>query len=62
MPSRFVTVKTFCEIYGLGKTKVYEDVENGVIPAVRIGKSVRIDLKEFRKRSAVGSRPGGKEN
>lgn len=62
MTSRFVTVKTFCSIYGVGKTKVYDDLKKNLIPHELIGKNTyRIDLKEFRRRNAVGSRPGGKE-
>ncbi len=37
------------ELLGLGRSKVYELVAAGEIPAVRIGKSVRIPMEALRQ-------------
>ena len=37
-----------CEVIGLGKSKVYALIAEGVIPSVRIGKSVRIPVDALR--------------
>jgi prophage regulatory protein len=37
-----------CEMTGLGKSKTYELIAAGVIPSVRIGKSVRVPADQLR--------------
>jgi excisionase family DNA binding protein len=40
-------MKEVQELLGIGKTKAYELVTTGEIPAVRIGRCVRISRKEL---------------
>lgn len=37
------------ELVGIGKSKVYELLASGVIPSVRIGKSVRVPANRLRQ-------------
>jgi excisionase family DNA binding protein len=36
------------EVIGLGRSKTYELISKGVIPSVRIGKSVRVPVASLR--------------
>ena len=38
-----------CAVVGVGKSKVYELLAAGVIPSVRVGKSVRIPAARLRR-------------
>jgi excisionase family DNA binding protein len=38
-----------CALVGVGKSKVYELLAAGVIPSVRVGKSVRIPADRLRR-------------
>jgi prophage regulatory protein len=36
------------EVLGLGRSKTYDLIARGVIPAVRIGKSIRVPIEALR--------------
>lgn len=41
-------VEEACEVTGLGRTKVYDEIKSGRLRVVRVGKSVRIPAEELR--------------
>jgi excisionase family DNA binding protein len=45
----WLTLREVQEILGIGKTKAYELVATGEIPAVRIGRSIRINRQELER-------------
>lgn len=42
-------VSEVSELAGLGKSKTYELIAAGIIPSVRIGKSVRVPVGQLRE-------------
>jgi excisionase family DNA binding protein len=51
------------ELTGMGKSKTYELIAAGVIPSVRIGKSVRVPAERLRRWiDELQSDSGAKEN
>lgn len=38
----FMTVRAFCDAYGVGRTRAYQLINEGAIEAVKIGVSTRI--------------------
>jgi len=36
------------EVIGLGRSKMYDLIAKGVVPSIRIGKSVRVPVEELR--------------
>jgi excisionase family DNA binding protein len=67
------TVKTFCELSGLGKTKVHEMIADGTLEAVKVGARRLIVIASYQryleeqqlrrqtwvKLQAAQSQPGG---
>ena len=40
-----LTVREFCEVYGVGRTRAYSLMQAGAIEAVKIGASTRITVE-----------------
>jgi excisionase family DNA binding protein len=47
---RYYSVLEICEIYGLHRQTVYSMIARGLIPSIRIGRAVRVDLRELDRR------------
>ena len=47
MERLLIKPKEAAEALCLGRTKIYELIADGTIPAVRIGKSIRVPVKEL---------------
>ena len=39
---RLLTLREFCDLYGVGRTRAYELIKSGAITAVKLGRSTRI--------------------
>ncbi len=48
MEKLLIRPKEVAEVLGLGRTKIYELIASGIIPSVRIGRSVRVPAEELR--------------
>ena len=46
----FVKVSEFSEIMGVTTVSIYRLIEKGEIPYYRIGKSIRLNVDDFRER------------
>ena len=46
---KFLTVNEIAEIIGLSTARVYETIRRGLLPAVRIGRQVRVEEQAFRE-------------
>lgn len=58
MERLFIKPKEAAEALCLGRSKIYELIADGTIPSVRIGKSIRVPVKElleWAKRQSNGS-------
>ncbi len=58
MEKLFIKPKEAAEVLCLGRSKIYELIADGTIPSVRIGKSIRVPVKELLewvKRQSNGS-------
>ena len=56
----FISLNELQEILGIGRTKAYDLVTSGDLPAVRIGRSIRIskqDLTDWLERQRYQSVP-----
>jgi excisionase family DNA binding protein len=56
MSDRFLTVREVCERYGISKDTVYKKVSLGLIPCIRVGRSIRFgiqDLEEWEQENKV---------
>ena len=49
LPKQYYGVRDISEILGLGKTKIYDMIQIGEIPAVRFGKRYFVKIKDFNK-------------
>lgn len=49
VPDRLLKVKEVAEVLGLGKSKVYEMMQAGELPVVRIGTARRVPLLELQR-------------
>lgn len=47
MESILLSVSDVARLLSIGKTKTYELIANGTIPIIRIGRSVRVPVKEL---------------
>jgi len=47
MEKLFIKPKEAAEALCLGRSKIYELIADGTIPSVRIGKSIRVPVKEL---------------
>ena len=45
--SQWSTLKEMQQLLGIGRTKAYELVAKGELPAVRIGRCIRVNCKEL---------------
>jgi excisionase family DNA binding protein len=45
----WLTLREMQEILGIGKTKAYELVATGDIPSVKIGRSIRVSVRELER-------------
>jgi excisionase family DNA binding protein len=43
----FISLNQLQEILGIGRTKAYDLVTSGDLPAVRIGRSIRVDKRDL---------------
>jgi excisionase family DNA binding protein len=43
----WLTLRQVQEILGIGSTKAYELVATGVIPSIKIGRSIRVNRQEL---------------
>jgi len=43
----WLTLRQVQEILGIGSTKTYELVATGVIPSIKIGRSIRVNRQEL---------------
>lgn len=50
----FVKVSEFAEIMGISTVSVYRLIESDSIPYYRIGKSIRLNIDDFRKGKESG--------
>lgn len=50
----FVKVSEFAEIMGISTVSVYRLIENDSIPYYRVGKSIRLNIDDFRKGKESG--------
>lgn len=50
----FVKVSEFAEIMGISTVSVYRLIESESIPYYRIGKSIRLNIDDFRKGKESG--------
>lgn len=50
----FVKVSEFAEIMGVSTVSVYRLIESDSIPYYRIGKSIRLNIDDFRKGKEKG--------
>lgn len=46
---RFLTVNELADTLGLSTDRVYEALRRGLLPAVRIGRQVRVEEQAFRE-------------
>ena len=44
----FLTVNEIAQLLGLSNARVYETIRRGLLPAVRIGRQVRVEEQAFR--------------
>jgi excisionase family DNA binding protein len=44
---KFIFLNELQEILGIGRTKAYDLVASGELPAVRIGRSIRVDRRDL---------------
>jgi excisionase family DNA binding protein len=44
---KFISLNELQEILGIGRTKAYDLVASGELPAVRIGRSIRVDRRDL---------------
>jgi excisionase family DNA binding protein len=42
-----ISLNELQEILGIGRTKAYDLVASGELPAVRIGRIIRVDMRDF---------------
>ncbi len=50
----FVKVSEFAEIMGISTVSVYRLIESDSIPYYRVGKSIRLNIDDFRKGKEEG--------
>lgn len=50
----FVKVSEFAKIMGVSTVSVYRLIENDSIPYYRVGKSIRLNIDDFRKGKESG--------
>lgn len=50
----FVKVSEFAEIMGISTVSVYRLIESDSIPYYRVGKSIRLNIDDFRKGKESG--------
>lgn len=50
----FVKVSEFAEIMGISTVSVYRLIESDSIPYYRVGKSIRLNIDDFRKGKEKG--------
>ena len=43
----FISLNELQEILGIGRTKAYDLVASGELPAVRIGRMIRVDMRDL---------------
>ena len=43
---KLISLNELQEILGIGRTKAYDLVASGELPAVRIGRSIRVDVRD----------------
>jgi excisionase family DNA binding protein len=43
----FISLNELQEILGIGRTKAYDLVASGELPAVRIGRIIRVDMRDL---------------
>jgi excisionase family DNA binding protein len=43
----WLSVADLCELLGIGRTKAYELVTTGELPAIRIGRCIRVNRTEL---------------
>lgn len=55
------TVKGFCQMSGLGKTKVHEMIADGTLEAVKVGARRLIVVASYNRLIAAQVRPGSLE-
>lgn len=46
MTRQLLTVRQFCDLYGIGRTTFYSEVKAGRIPIVKIGTATRIACED----------------
>ena len=46
-PSEWLSLKDVQQLLGIGRTKTYELVTTGELPAVRIGRCIRVNRREL---------------
>ena len=51
---RFLTVNEIAETLGMSTHRVYEVLRHGLMPAVRIGRQVRVEEQAFKEWVASG--------
>ena len=44
---KFISLNELQEILGIGRTKVYDLVASGELRAVRIGRMIRVDMRDL---------------
>lgn len=49
MEQLFIRPKEAADAIGVGKTKIYELINDGTVPAVRIGRALRVPVEELRR-------------
>jgi excisionase family DNA binding protein len=55
------TVKTFCQLSGLGKTKVFEMIADGTLDTIKLGARRLIVMESYRRLIAAQVRSGSPE-
>lgn len=49
MTKQLLTVRQFCDLYGIGRTTFYAEVKQGRIPILKIGKATRVAREDAEK-------------
>ena len=45
----FISLNQLQELFGIGRTKAYDLVASGELPAIRVGRAIRVRLADFNR-------------
>lgn len=51
--SELLPLKVFCERFGVSRTLAYREISSGRLPALKVGRLTRIELRAARKWAAA---------